>query len=185
MTDLAFCHVHMTDGQLQQIDDGLDIEDYELEFEGVDVPIEFLPPEPDDEDRLPSQIHPSYPYGNPTKAPHPSTAGTVPMGILGARALFEDVAIERKGFQTRPNWSDLGLDQLYRVDPERVEAAAAAAARHTNQTNPQAPNNGDVQPPEMEEGEEGAGEGEEELEVGEEEEEEEEEVPVSDEEGSF
>ncbi|EJU03519.1 hypothetical protein DACRYDRAFT_114904 [Dacryopinax primogenitus] len=174
----------MTDGQLQQIDDDLDAMDYGLEFEEVEVPVEFLPPEPDDEDRLPSQIHPSYPYGNPTKAPHPSTAGTVPMGILGARALFEDVAVERKGFQTRPNWTDLGLDQLYRADPERVEAAAAAAARHTNQANPQAPNNGDVQQPEAEEGEEGAPE--EELEAGEEQEEQEaeEELPALDD-GSF
>jgi hypothetical protein len=74
---------------------------------------------------LPSQVHPSYPYGNPTNLSHPAALPHI-NGEPG-RALYEDMGYA--GVNAALRWKDLGLETLLPVNEEKEEAERAALAR--------------------------------------------------------
>lgn len=94
---------------------------------------------------LPSQVHPSYPYGNPTNIKHPAARPRPPYDPT-SRALFEDMGYAGGGINGTLRWRDLALDELLPVDEEREEALRAIQARkmasgtpgHNPQPQPQA-----------------------------------------------
>ena len=77
---------------------------------------------------LPSQVHPSYPYGNPTNIRHPAARPRPPYDPT-SRALFEDMGYAGGGINGALRWRDLALDVLLPVDEEKEEAQRAAQAR--------------------------------------------------------
>ncbi|KZV92008.1 hypothetical protein EXIGLDRAFT_84450 [Exidia glandulosa HHB12029] len=98
-----------------------------LADEELEIPFEMIPPNPDESDTLPSQVHPSYPYGDPTRLNHPAS---FPRGATYdpySRALFEDVS--SLGVNATLRWRELALDLLLPVDAEKAEAERAAHAR--------------------------------------------------------
>jgi hypothetical protein len=130
MTDLTFCYLHMTSHDLQILDT-LGTSDYingELSDDELDIPPHMVPPNPDDSDILPSQVHPSYPYGNPTNIRHPAARPRPPYDPT-SRALFEDMGYAGGGINGALRWRDLALDQLLPADEEKEEATRAAQAR--------------------------------------------------------
>ncbi|KAF8801357.1 hypothetical protein BYT27DRAFT_7226918 [Phlegmacium glaucopus] len=130
MTDLTFCYLHMTRHDLQIIDT-IDTPEYmkgELSDDELDIPPHMVPPNPDDSDILPSQVHPSYPYGNPTNIKHPSSKPRPPYDP-SSRALFEDMGYAGGGINGSLRWRDLGLEDLLPVDEEKEEAKRAIQAR--------------------------------------------------------
>ena len=76
---------------------------------------------------LPSQVHPSYPYGNPTNIRHPAAKPRKPHDP-NSRALFDDLAYSG-GVNGALRWKDLALDILLPVNREKEEAERAALAR--------------------------------------------------------
>ena len=68
---------------------------------------------------LPSQVHPSYPYGNPTHAKHPASLPRRPYDP-SSRALFEDMGYAGGGVNGSLRWKDLALDLLLPVDEDGV-----------------------------------------------------------------
>lgn len=152
--------------------------------EAIDVPAHQVPPDPNDSDSmyillpariiidlspaLPSQVHPSYPYGNPTKPSHP--VAVEPLGRGSSRTYYDDMRFEKLRRLDRLRWTNLALDLLLPVDHEKEEALKAAAARRAasgaTANNQSGNGGGDAEPEAAEE------EGEEEEEEGEEEEEE-------------
>ncbi|KIP09280.1 hypothetical protein PHLGIDRAFT_126435 [Phlebiopsis gigantea 11061_1 CR5-6] len=130
MSDLTFCYLHMTDYDLDVLDT-IGTTDYmtgELSDTEVDIPPHMVPPNPDDSDVLPSQVHPSYPYGNPTHVKHPASLPRRPYDP-SSRALFEDMGYAGGGVNGSLRWRDLALDQLLPVDEEKEEAERAVQAR--------------------------------------------------------
>ncbi|TCD71792.1 hypothetical protein EIP91_003135 [Steccherinum ochraceum] len=130
MTDLTFCYIHMTQQDLDILDT-IGTSDYitgDLSDSDVDVPSHMKPPNPDDSDVLPSQVHPSYPYGNPASIKHPAARPRRPYDP-SSRALFEDMGYAGGGVNGALRWKELALDQLLPVDEEKEEAAKAALAR--------------------------------------------------------
>lgn len=130
MTDLTFCYLHMTQQDLDVLDT-IGMPDYlsgELSDTEVDIPAHMVPPNPDDSDVLPSQVHPSYPYGNPTSIKHPASLPRRPYDP-SSRALFEDMGYAGGGINGSLRWKDLALDLLLPVDEEKEEAERAAQAR--------------------------------------------------------
>ncbi|KAF8880200.1 hypothetical protein BD779DRAFT_1612787 [Infundibulicybe gibba] len=114
-----------------QILDTTETVDYmkgELSDDELDIPPHMVPPNPDDSDILPSQVHPSYPYGNPTNIKHP-TARPRPPYDPSSRALFEDMGYDGGGVNGALRWRDLALDELLPVDEEKEEAKRAIQAR--------------------------------------------------------
>ena len=77
---------------------------------------------------LPSQVHPSYPYGNPTSLKHPAARPRKPTDLT-SRALFSDLSYAGGGANGALRWRDLALDKLLHVDQEKEEASRAAFAR--------------------------------------------------------
>lgn len=77
---------------------------------------------------LPSQVHPSYPYGNPLSIKHPASLPRRPYDPA-SRALFEDMGYGGGGVNGTIRWKDLALDLLFPVDQAREEAEKAAQAR--------------------------------------------------------
>ena len=67
---------------------------------------------------LPSQVHPSYPYGNPTNIRHPASRPRIYYNSA-SRALFED--FRGGGVNGSLTWKDLALDRLLPVDREKEE----------------------------------------------------------------
>ena len=100
---------------------------------------------------LPSQVHPSYPYGNPTNLKHPANRPRKPTDP-SSRALFSDLTYAAGGVNGALRWRDLALDRLLPVDRAREEAARAALARKmasgAAQTNTPASGQPQAQPPE-------------------------------------
>ncbi|GJE86984.1 hypothetical protein PsYK624_030670 [Phanerochaete sordida] len=130
MTDLTFCYLHMNDHDFDVIDT-IGTSDYlngELSDDEVDIPAHMVPPNPDDSDVLPSQVHPSYPYGNPTSTKHPASLPRRPYDP-SSRALFEDMGYAGGGVNGALRWKDLALDTLLPVDEEKEEAERAVQAR--------------------------------------------------------
>ncbi|KAF7791295.1 hypothetical protein EIP86_002309 [Pleurotus ostreatoroseus] len=94
----------------------------------IDVPSFMRPPNPDDSDVLPSEVHPSYPFGNPNSLKHPASRPRRPWDP-SSRALFEDMGYAGGGVNGSLRWRDLALDLLLPVDEEKEEAERAAHAR--------------------------------------------------------
>ncbi|KDQ13012.1 hypothetical protein BOTBODRAFT_175888 [Botryobasidium botryosum FD-172 SS1] len=128
MTDLSFCYLHMTDDQLASLD-FFDDEEFmaDLGKDNIEVPEHLVPPDPDDGDNLPSQVHPSYPYGNPTRTSFPAY-NAAPLGPI-TRSLYEDARFMEGSNNGHLRWGDIALDRLLPVDPRKVEADKAASAR--------------------------------------------------------
>ncbi|KAF9522420.1 hypothetical protein CPB83DRAFT_112524 [Crepidotus variabilis] len=114
----------------------------ELSDDDLDIPPHLIPPNPDESDMLPSQVHPSYPYGNPNNIKHPSAKPRHTLGT-SSRALFEDMGYGGGGTNGTLRWTDLALQDLLPVDAEKEEAQRAIQARKmasgTSNNNPQAP----------------------------------------------
>ncbi|KIL65598.1 hypothetical protein M378DRAFT_192358 [Amanita muscaria Koide BX008] len=130
MTDLTFCYIHMTRHELQAIDT-IETPEYmkgELSDDDMDIPAHMIPPNPDDSDVLPSQVHPSYPYGNPTNVKHPAAKPRPPYDPY-SRALFEDMGYAGGAVNGALRWRDLALDELMPIDEEKEEAKRAMQAR--------------------------------------------------------
>ncbi|KAG5654207.1 hypothetical protein H0H81_006240 [Sphagnurus paluster] len=113
----------------------------ELSDDELDIPPHMVPPNPDDSDILPSQVHPSYPYGNPTNIKHPAARPRPPYDP-SSRALFEDMGYAGGGINGALRWRDLALDELLPIDEEKEEAKRAIQARKmassgTSNHNPQ------------------------------------------------
>ncbi|KAJ6487942.1 hypothetical protein C8R45DRAFT_827311 [Mycena sanguinolenta] len=114
-----------------QILDTLETTDYmkgELASEDLSIPTHMVPPDPDDSDILPSQAHPSYPYGNPTNPKHPASRPRPPYDP-SSRALFEDMGYDGGGINGSLRWRDLATAHLLPVDAEKEEARRATEAR--------------------------------------------------------
>lgn len=77
---------------------------------------------------LPSQVHPSYPYGNPTSVKHPASRPRIPYDPT-SRALFEDMGFSGGGVTGQLRWKELALDQLLPIDEAKEEQKRAAQAR--------------------------------------------------------
>jgi len=130
MTDLTFCYIHMTSNDLKVLDT-VGTSEYlkgDLSDDEMDIPAHMVPPNPDDSDILPSHVHPSYPYGNPTNIKHPAARPRVPYDPT-SRALFEDMGYAGGGVNGTLRWKDLALDILLPIDQEKEEAEKAAQAR--------------------------------------------------------
>ncbi|KAI1793487.1 hypothetical protein LXA43DRAFT_1000971 [Ganoderma leucocontextum] len=130
MTDLTFCYLHMTRHDIEVLDT-IGTPDYlngDLSVEDVDVAPHMKPPNPEESEVLPSQVHPSYPYGNPLSVKHPAALPRRPYDPA-SRALFEDMGYGGGGVNGTIRWKDLALDLLFPVDQVREEAEKAAQAR--------------------------------------------------------
>lgn len=77
---------------------------------------------------LPSQVHPSYPYGDPTNIKHPAAKPRPPYDPF-SRALFEDMGYVGGGVNGALRWKDLALDELMPIDEEKEETKKAMQAR--------------------------------------------------------
>jgi len=77
---------------------------------------------------LPSQVHPSYPYGNPTNIKHPAARPRPPYDPT-SRALFEDMGYGGGGVNGALRWKDLALDRILPVNEKKEEMERAAQAR--------------------------------------------------------
>jgi len=134
MSDLTYCYLHMSKNDLLILDtlDPLRLENKyvagEIPDEELKIPPHMVPPNPDDTDILPSEVHPSYPYGNPTNIKHPAARPRAPHDPA-SRALFEDMAYAGGGVNGALRWKDLALDGLLPFDYERAEAERAVQAR--------------------------------------------------------
>lgn len=120
----------MTEHDLKVLDT-IDSPEYisgELSDDELDIPAHMIPPNPDDSDILPSQVHPSYPYGNPTNIKHPAARPRPPYDPT-SRALFEDMGYGGGGVNGSLRWRDLALDRLLPVNEEKEEIRRAAEAR--------------------------------------------------------
>lgn len=120
----------MTEHDLKVLDT-IDSPEYisgELSDDELDIPTHMIPPNPDDSDILPSQVHPSYPYGNPTNIKHPAARPRPPYDPT-SRALFEDMGYGGGGVNGSLRWRDLALDRLLPVNDEKEEMKRAAEAR--------------------------------------------------------
>ncbi|RPD64173.1 hypothetical protein L227DRAFT_650380 [Lentinus tigrinus ALCF2SS1-6] len=130
MTDLTFCYLHMTRHDIEVLDT-IGTPDYlngDLSVEDVDMAPHMKPPNPEESEVLPSQVHPSYPYGNPLSIKHPASLPRRPYDPA-SRALFEDMGYGGGGVNGTIRWKDLALDLLFPVDQAREEAERAAQAR--------------------------------------------------------
>ncbi|KAG5352407.1 hypothetical protein C0989_002438 [Termitomyces sp. Mn162] len=144
MTDLTFCYLHMTKHDLHILDT-IETTEYmkgELSDDELDIPPHMVPPNPDDSDILPSQVHPSYPYGNPTNIKHPAARPRPPYDP-SSRALFEDMGYGGGGINGALRWKDLAMDELLPVDETKEQAKRAMQARKmasgASNHNPQPP----------------------------------------------
>ncbi|KAI0831995.1 hypothetical protein BC628DRAFT_1351038 [Trametes gibbosa] len=130
MTDLTFCYLHMTRYDIEVLDTigTPDYLDGDLSVDDVDVVPHMRPPNPEESEVLPSQVHPSYPYGNPLSIKHPASLPRRPYDPA-SRALFEDMGYGGGGVNGSLRWRDLALELLFPVDQAREEAEKAAQAR--------------------------------------------------------
>jgi hypothetical protein len=76
---------------------------------------------------LPSEIHPSYPYGNPFSLTHPAALPRNTRDFT-SRALYEDMDTVF-GSNSALLWKDLALDELLPVDKEEELRLKAEHAR--------------------------------------------------------
>ncbi|KZT34235.1 hypothetical protein SISSUDRAFT_1036445 [Sistotremastrum suecicum HHB10207 ss-3] len=131
MTDLTYCYLHMTDANIETLDtlDSIEYIDGQLSDEELEIPEHMVPPNPDDGDVLPSEVHPSYPYGNPFSLNHPASLPRRPHDPT-SRTLYEDMDYNGTGdVNAALRWKDLALDRLLPVDEVSQEQERAANAR--------------------------------------------------------
>ncbi|EPQ56738.1 hypothetical protein GLOTRDRAFT_105544 [Gloeophyllum trabeum ATCC 11539] len=120
----------MTDYDLKALRT-LETEDYlveDLKEQQVEVPREWKPPDIEESEALPSQIHPSYLYGNPFSLNHPASAARMHREPH-SRALFQDSGYGKGGKNDNLQWKDLALHELLPVDRAKEEAEKSAQAR--------------------------------------------------------
>ncbi|KAF9055341.1 hypothetical protein BDZ89DRAFT_1098000 [Hymenopellis radicata] len=130
MTDLSYCYLHMTDYELKTLDtletpaylDGLLLDD------DMVLPPSMIPPNPEEHDTLPSQTHPSYPFGNPTHVKHPASRPRL-VHDPTSRSLFEDMGFGPATVDVTLRWKELALDQLLPSDESKQVAEKAIEAR--------------------------------------------------------
>lgn len=132
MTDLTFCYLHMSKYDLTALDT-LETAEYiktDLADDELDIPSYMIPPNPEDGDSplLPSQVHPSYPYGNPTNIKHPAAKPRPPYDPA-SRALYEDMGYEGGGVAGALRWKDMALEVLLPTDEAKEMSEKAAKAR--------------------------------------------------------
>ncbi|KZT21200.1 hypothetical protein NEOLEDRAFT_793973 [Neolentinus lepideus HHB14362 ss-1] len=130
MTDLTYCYMHMTPYDLLTINT-IETESYlsdTLQEEQVEVPKEMRPPDIEESEALPSQIHPSYLYGNPFSLKHPASRPRL-YRDPHSRSLFQDSAYGKGGKNDNLQWKDLALSELLPVNEVKEEADKAAQAR--------------------------------------------------------
>ncbi|KAJ8502716.1 hypothetical protein ONZ45_g11499 [Pleurotus djamor] len=130
MTDLTYCYIHMTKRDLETLDT-LETPEYikgDISDDEMDFPAYMVPPNPDDSDILPSQVHPSYPYGNPTNPRHPAMKPRPPYDPT-SKALFQDMGYDGGGVNGALRWKDLALEELLPIDEAKEEAIRAEQAR--------------------------------------------------------
>ncbi|CAK5267444.1 unnamed protein product [Mycena citricolor] len=134
MTDLTYCYLHMSHYDLMVIDT-LETTEYlrgDPIVDGkpthLDIPVHMVPPDPETSEVLPSQAHPSYPYGDPTDPKHPASRPRPPYDPQ-SRALYEDMGYAGGGVNGAFRWRDLALSELLPLDPAKEEAVRAIEAR--------------------------------------------------------
>ncbi|KAH7105942.1 hypothetical protein BKA62DRAFT_809254 [Auriculariales sp. MPI-PUGE-AT-0066] len=133
MTDLTFCYRHMTQDELfllNTVEDG-EYSDGNLSDEDLNIPSHMIPPNPEDADTLPSQQHPSYPYGDPTRMGHPAKF-IRPSNVYNpaSHMRFTDAAFHTAARpESSLQWPDLALELLLPHDQDKIEAERAAQAR--------------------------------------------------------
>ncbi|GAA5960682.1 hypothetical protein JCM8115_001795 [Rhodotorula mucilaginosa] len=136
MQDAHYSWVQMPLGRAMHLldDQDHDDDDWDLPGDDIHVPAHLLPPyqDEDDETALPSQTHPSYPYGNPYKTDaftspgrgrpsfhsaasfaHPRTHSaslTTSLPALELRQLFERTTF---GDPADRHWGELNLAALF------------------------------------------------------------------------
>ncbi|KAK7470651.1 hypothetical protein VKT23_002074 [Stygiomarasmius scandens] len=132
MTDLTYCYLHMTKRDLQVLD-LYETKDYvktKLGDDEIDIPFHMIPPNPEDSDNLPSNTHPSYPYGNPMSIKHPASRprpGYDPWSR--AADLHQELGYDGGGLNGALRWKELALHELLPVDELKEEAQKAMEAR--------------------------------------------------------
>ena len=77
---------------------------------------------------LPSQTHPSYPFGNPTHLKHPASRPR-PFYDPGSRTLFEDMGFAPATVDVTLRWKELALNELLPTDENKDVAERAVEAR--------------------------------------------------------
>ncbi|KAF5369891.1 hypothetical protein D9758_001052 [Tetrapyrgos nigripes] len=145
MTDLTFCYLHMTKRDLQVLD-LYETKDYvktKLSDDEIDIPFHMIPPNPEDSDNLPSNTHPSYPYGNPMSIKHPASRPRPRYDPIARTSLHTELGYDGGGLNGSLRWKELALSELLPVDELKEEAQKAMEARQMasgagNNNNPQA-----------------------------------------------
>ncbi|KAF9025352.1 hypothetical protein BDZ89DRAFT_1016892 [Hymenopellis radicata] len=134
MSDLAYCYLHMTDYELKALDT-LDTPSYLngiLSDDDIVLPADMIPPNPEEHDNLPSQTHPSYPFGNPTNIKHPASKPRPFSAVdprMQTRALYEDMSPAPTTVEMSVRWRELALETLLPPDEEKAQAEKALDAR--------------------------------------------------------
>ncbi|KAI9456491.1 hypothetical protein HD554DRAFT_1998983, partial [Boletus coccyginus] len=130
--------------------DSLEYISGEISDDDLDIPAHMIPPTVCHAlvVVLPSQVHPSYPYGNPTNIKHPAARPRPPYDPT-SRALFEDMGYGGGGVNGVLCWKDPALEQLLRaVDEEKeVMKRATEARKMANGATGQAHHHPPPQPP--------------------------------------
>lgn len=119
----------MTEAEIDNLDhiDDADYWDHALSDEELQIPPNMVPPDPDDSDRLPSNVHVSYPYGDPTRLTHPAAQANRVMDA-NSRDLYDETG-GIGNVNVGMVWRDLALDFLLPKDTTKEEAERAAKAR--------------------------------------------------------
>jgi len=137
MTDLGYCYLHMSSARVKVMDLFEEMDETssigKVDEDDIEIPLDAMPPDPDEGDNLPSQIHPSFPYGNPFKDKTLLASSSTRHG-MSTKALYEDAAYEGAGRKNKLRWKDLGMDMLLPPDPVKDEEAKARAARNSVHT---------------------------------------------------
>ncbi|GHJ88064.1 hypothetical protein NliqN6_4466 [Naganishia liquefaciens] len=123
MTDNRYCNLHMSDDAVRMLE--FRTEDEEMGFgvmpgwdEVIEIPPEHEPPRLENDEILPTKIHPSYPHGRPELLSHPPTAsfGQISLSKASGRAAPEvQRLLDRLGLapnalrNTKTIWSEWGL----------------------------------------------------------------------------
>ncbi|THV08561.1 hypothetical protein K435DRAFT_642213 [Dendrothele bispora CBS 962.96] len=96
----------------------------------IDIPFHMIPPNPEDSDSLPSNTHPSYPYGNPMSIRHPASRPRLGYDPWSRAAdLHQELGYDGGGLNGALRWRELALHELLPVDELKEEAQKAMEAR--------------------------------------------------------
>ncbi|KAF8586353.1 hypothetical protein K439DRAFT_1408918 [Ramaria rubella] len=123
----------MSDDMIGVIDELDDIQEEMLDQE-PEIPTYAMPPDPDECDALLSQVHPSYPYGDPTSANHSASQPRMDADNT-SRVLYMDI-ICMGDITATLRWKELALDHLLPMNTGKAEAENGAHARENAAGNP-------------------------------------------------